>query len=143
MSKAIKEKPPAVPTMDKRLAHTFLRIVCLAWELKNRAQFGTVQLFVDEYVVQAHNGWRIELPVKELADYFQCPDKAEYAPAPASVDEALDLLKEILTTCRRGAYGDCAAQVALREGVRGIDSPAVPKPEQLRAAEALLLRRQP
>ena len=128
MRKAIKEKPPVVPTMDKRLAHTFLRIVCLAWELKNRAQFGTVQLFADEYVVQAHNGWRIELPVKELADYFACPEKAEYAPAPASVDEALDLLKEILTTC---------------QGVRGIDSPAVPKPEQLRAAEALLLRRQP
>ena len=128
MRKGTKEKLPAVPTMDKRLAHTFLRIVCLAWELKNRAQFGTVQLFVDEYVVQAHNGWRIELPVKELADYFQCPEKAEYAPAPASVDEALDLLKEILTTCR---------------GVRGIDSPAVPKPEQLRAAEVLLLRRQP
>ena len=114
--------------MEKRLSHTFLRIVCLAWELKNRAYSGTVQLFVDEYVVQAHSGWRIELPVKELQDYIQRPEKATYLPAPASVDEALDLLGELLATCK---------------GVRGIDSPAAPKPEQLRAVEDLLLRRSP
>jgi hypothetical protein len=115
-----------LPTIDKRLAAVCQRLRGLAAEIEEKWRFGVVHLMVEEHVIQAHRGWRIEIPVPELDDYIGQPEDGELVPLPPSSQEALDLLEQILTTCR---------------GVRGIDSPATPKPEQLRAADALLKRR--
>ena len=114
------------PTIDKRLACVCQRLRELATDIEEKWRFGVVHLMVDEHVIQAHRGWRIEVPVPELDDYIGEPEDGELVPLPPSAEEALELLEQILTTCR---------------GVRGIESPAVPKPEQLRAVEALLKRK--
>ena len=114
-----------VPQIDKRLATVCQRFRALAEDIEEKWRFGVVHYFTEAHVVQAHRGWRIEVLVPELDDYIGEPEDGELVPLPPSAEEALELLKQILTTCR---------------GVRGIDSPAVPKPEQLRAAEALLKR---
>ena len=114
-----------LPTIDKRLAAVCQRLRGLATDIEEKWRFGVVHLMVEEHVIQAHRGWRIEVLVPELDDYIGQPEDGELVPLPPSVEEALELLEQILTTCR---------------GVRGIDSPAVPKPEQLRAVEALLKR---
>ncbi|WP_395140287.1 hypothetical protein [Armatimonas sp.] len=114
------------PTIDKRLAAVCQRLRGLAAEIEEKWRFGVVHLLVEDQVIQAHRGWRIEVPVTELDDYIGEPEDGEVVPLPPSAEEAIELLEQILTTCR---------------GVRGIDSPAVPKPEQLRALEALLKRR--
>ncbi|WP_309715535.1 hypothetical protein [Armatimonas sp.] len=114
------------PTIDKRLAAVCQRLRGLAVEIEEKWRFGVVHLLVEEHVIQAHRGWRIEVPVPELDDYIGQPEDGELVPLPPSAAECIQLLEQILTTCR---------------GVRGIDSPAVPKPEQLRAVEALLKRR--
>lgn len=113
------------PVIDKRLATVCQRLRGLASEIEEKWRFGVVHLFTETHVIQAHRGWRIEVPVPELDDYIGEPENGELVPPPPSADEALELLEQILTTCR---------------GVRGIDSPAAPKPEQLRAIEALLKR---
>ena len=113
------------PRIDKRLAAVCQRLRGLAAEIEEKWHFGVVHLFTEEHVIQAHRGWRIEVPVPELDDYIGQPEDGELVPLPPSAEEACELLEQILTTCR---------------GVRGIDSPAVPKPEQLRAVEALLKR---
>ena len=114
-----------VPQIDKRLAAVCQRFRALAEDIEEKWRFGVVHLMVEEHVIQAHRGWRIEVLVPELDDYIGEPEDGELVPLPPSVEEALELLEQILTTCR---------------GVRGIESPAVPKPEQLRAVEALLKR---
>lgn len=114
-----------LPTIDKRLAAVCQRLRGLAAEIEEKWHFGVVYLFTDEHVIQAHRGWRIEVPVPELDDYIGQPKDGELVPLPPSAEEVIELLEQILTTCR---------------GVRGINSPAVPKPEQLRAVEALLKR---
>ncbi len=114
-----------LPTIDKRLAAVCQRLRGLAAEIEEKWHFGVVHLLVEEHVIQAHRGWRIEVPVPELDDYIGEPEDGELVQLPPSVEEALEVLEQILTTCR---------------GVRGIESPAVPKPEQLRAVEALLKR---
>ena len=114
-----------VAQIDKRLAAVCQRFRALAEDIEEKWRFGVVHLMVEEHVIQAHRGWRIEVLVPELDDYIGEPEDGELVPLPPSVEEALELLKQILTTCR---------------GVRGIDSPAVPKPEQLHAVEALLKR---
>ena len=113
-------------TIDKRLATVCQRLRGLAEDIEEKWHFGVVHLFTETHVIQAHRCWRIEVPVPELDDYIGQPEDGELVPLPPSTEEALALLEQILTTCR---------------GVRGIDSPAVPKPEQLRAVEALLKRR--
>ena len=115
-----------VPTIDKRLAAVCQRLRGLASDIEEKWRSDVVHLMVEEHVIQAHRGWRIEVPVPELDDYIGQPEDGDLVPLPPSTEEALKLLEQILTTCR---------------GVRGIDSPAVPKPEQLRAVEALLKRR--
>ncbi|WP_394796290.1 hypothetical protein [Armatimonas sp.] len=114
-----------VPQIDKRLAAVCQRLRGLAEDIEEKWRFGVVHLMVEEHVIQAHRGWRIEVLVPELDDYIGEPEDGELVPLPPSVEETLELLEQILTTCR---------------GVRGIDSPAVPKPEQLRAVEVLLKR---
>ena len=114
-----------VPTIDKRLAAVCQRLRGLAAEIEEKWHFGVVHLFTEQHVIQAHRCWRIEVPVPELDDYIGEPEDGELVPLPPSAEEALELLEQILTTCR---------------GVRGIESPAVPKPEQLHAVEALLKR---
>ncbi|WP_395140097.1 hypothetical protein [Armatimonas sp.] len=115
-----------LPTIDKRLAAVCQRLRGLAAEVEEKWHFGVVHLMVEEHVIQAHRGWRIEIPVPELDDYIGQPEDGELVALPPSAEECLELLEQILTTCR---------------GVRGIESPAVPKPEQLRAVGALLKRR--
>ena len=114
-----------LPTIDKRLATVCQRLRGLATEIEEKWRSGVVHLFTEEHVIQAHRSWRIEVPVPELDDYIGEPEDGELVPLPPSAEECLELLEQILTTCR---------------GVRGVDSPAVPKPEQLRAIEALLKR---
>ena len=114
-----------VPQIDKRLAAVCQRFRALAEDIEEKWRFGVVHLMVEEHVIQAHRGWRIEVLVPELDDYIGEPEDGELVPLPPSTEEALELLEQILVTCR---------------GVRGIESPAVPKPEQLRAVEALLKR---
>ena len=115
-----------VPQIDKRLLAVCQRLRALAEDIEEKWRFGVVHLMVEQHVIQAHRGWRIEVLVPELDDYIGEPEDGELVLLPPSTEEALELLEQILTTCR---------------GVRGIDSPAVPKPEQLRAVEALLKRR--
>ena len=114
------------PTIDKRLATVCQRLRGLADDIEEKWHFGVVHHFTETHVIQAHRGWRIEVLVPELDDYIGEPEDEELVPLPPSAEEALELLEQILMTCR---------------GVRGIESPAVPKPEQLRAVEALLKRR--
>ncbi|WP_394793845.1 hypothetical protein [Armatimonas sp.] len=120
------KKQPIVPTMDKRILMLYLRLLALAGELRNRASFGCVHLFTEEYIVQAHASWRLELKVPELDDYHRQPEGADYLPIPPSAEEALELLERIVTTC---------------SGVRGLESPAVPNVADLLEAEQLLQRR--
>ena len=115
-----------LPMIDKRLLVVCQRLRAMATDIEEKWRFGVVHLFTEVNVIQAHRGWRLEVPVPELDDYIGEPEDGELVPLPPSAEEALELLKQILMTCR---------------GVRGIDSPAVPKPEQLRAVEALLKRR--
>ena len=114
-----------VPQIDKRLATVCQRFRALAEDIEEKWRFGVVHLFSEEHVIQAHRGWRIEVLVPELDDYIGEPEDGEHVPLPPSAEECLELLEQILTTCR---------------GVRGIESPAVPKPEQLHSVEALLKR---
>ena len=114
-----------VPQIDKRLAAVCQRFRALAEDIEEKWRFGVVHIFTEEHVIQAHRGWRIEVLVPELDDYIGEPEDGDLVPLPLSAEEALELLEQILTTCR---------------GVRGIESPAVPKPEQLRTVEALLKR---
>ena len=123
-----------LPTIDKRLAAVCQRLRGLANEIEEKWRFGVVHLFTEVHVIRArsvssseasHRGWRIEVPVPELDDYIGEPEDGELVPLSPRAEEALELLEQILATCR---------------GVRGIDSPAVPKPEQLRSVEALLKR---
>ena len=114
-----------VPQIDKRLAAVCQRFRALAEDIEEKWRFGVVHIFTEEHVIQAHRGWRIEVLVPELDDYIGEPEDGELVPLPPDTAESLELLEQILATCR---------------GVRGIDSPAVPKPEQLRAVEALLKR---
>ena len=120
------KKQPIVPTMDKRILTLYLRLLALAGELRIRASLGCVHLFTEEYIVQAHASWRLELKVPELDDYHRQPEGADYLPIPPSAEEALELLERIVTTCR---------------GVRGLESPAVPNVTDLLEAEQLLQRR--
>ena len=114
-----------LPTIDKRLAAVCQRLRGLAAEIEAKWEYGVVHLFVEEHVIQAHRGWRLEILVPELDDYIGQPEEGELVSLSPRAEEALELLEQILTTCR---------------GVRGVESPAVPKPEQLKAAEALLKR---
>ncbi len=114
-----------VPQIDKRLAAVCQRFRALAEDIEEKWRFGVVHIFTEQHVIQAHRGWRIEVLVPELDDYIGEPEEGELVLLPPSAEEVLELLEQILTTCR---------------GVRGIESPAVPKPEQLRTVEALLKR---
>ena len=131
-----------VPTIDKRLAAVCQRLRGLATEIEEKWRFGMVHHFTETHVIQAHRGWRLEVPVPELDDYIGQPEDGELVPLPPTTVEALDLLERIVKTCRGGAYGDCVSQVALRHGARGLESPAVPNVVDLKEAEQLLKRRQ-
>ena len=114
------------PTIDKRLAAVCQRLRGLAAEIEEKWHFGVVHLMVEEHVIQAHRGWRIEIPVPELDDYIGQPEDGELVPLPPASAEALDLLERIVKTCR---------------GARGLESPAVPNVADLLEAEGLLKRR--
>lgn len=113
------------PTIDDRLATVCQRLRGLASEIEEGAVLGVVHLFVHEHVIKSHRSWKIELDVPELEQYQRHPELGEQVALPPRAEEALGLLKAILETCK---------------GVRGIDSPAAPEPEQLHAVEALLKR---
>lgn len=115
-----------VPTIDKRLAVVCQRLRDLAADIEEKWHFGVVHLMVEEHVIQAHRGWRIEVLVPELDDYIGQPEDGELVPLPPRTHEALDLLERIVKTCR---------------GARGLESPAVPSVADLLEAEKLLKRR--
>ena len=114
------------PTIDKRLAAVCQRLRGLAAEIEEKWHFGVVHLMVEEHVIQAHRGWRIEIPVPELDDYISQPEDGELVSLPPTAVETLDLLERIVKTCR---------------GARGLESPAVPNVADLLEAERLLKRR--
>lgn len=115
-----------LPTIDKRLATVCQRLRGLASEIEQRWEHGVVHLVIEEHVIQAHRGWRIEVLVPELDDYIGQPEDGELVPLPPASAEALDLLERIVKTCR---------------GARGLESPAVPSVADLLEAERLLKRR--
>jgi hypothetical protein len=115
-----------VPQIDKRLLAVCQRLRALATDIEEKWCFGNVHLFTEAHVIQAHRGWRLEVLVPELDDYIGEPENGKLVSLPPSAAEALDLLERIVTTCR---------------GVRGLESPAVPKVTDLQEAEALLKRK--
>lgn len=116
-----------VPQIDKRLLVVCQRLRALASDIEEKWRFGNVHLFTEVHVIQAHRGWRLEILVPELDDYIGEPENGQLVPLPPSAAEALVLLERIVVTCR---------------GVRGLESPAVPKVADLQEAEALLKRKQ-
>jgi hypothetical protein len=115
------------PTIDKRLAAVCQRLRGLAAEIEEKWYFGVVHLLVEDQVIQAHRGWRIEVPVPELDDYIGQPEDGELVPLPLSVEETSLMLRRVVEECR---------------GVRGIASPCAPNPELLQDILDLL-KRQP
>ena len=116
-----------IPMIDKRLLAVCQRLRALATDIEEKGRFGNVHLFTEQHVIQAHRSWRLEVLVPELDDYIGEPENSETLPLPPSAAEALDLLERIVVTCR---------------GVRGLESPAVPKVADLQEAEALIKRKQ-
>ena len=116
----------AVPPMiDKRLAAVCQRLRGLAAEIEEKWHFGVVHMLVEDQVIQAHRGWRIEVPVPELDDYIGQPEDGELVPLPLSIEETSLMLRRVVEECR---------------GVRGIASPCAPNPELLQDILDLLKR---
>ena len=116
-----------VPTIDKRLAAVCQRLRGLAAEIEEKWHFGVVHMLVEDQVIQAHRGWRIEVPVPELDDYIGQPEDGDLVPLPLSIEETSLMLRRVVEECR---------------GVRGIASPCAPNPELLQDILDLL-KRQP
>ncbi|WP_309707563.1 hypothetical protein [Armatimonas sp.] len=114
------------PTIDKRLAAVCQRLRGLASEIEEKWHFGVVHMLVEDQVIQAHRGWRIEVPVPELDDYIGQPEDGELVPLPLSIEETSLMLRRVVEECR---------------GVRGIASPCAPNPELLQDILDLLKRR--
>lgn len=115
----------AVPRTDKRLAAVCRRLRDLADEIESKARHGLMYLFVQEHIIQAHSGWRLEVQVPELEDYERNPLGSESIPLPLGVDEAALMLRRVVEECK---------------GVRGITSPCAPNPELLQDILELLKR---
>ncbi|MBB6053950.1 hypothetical protein [Armatimonas rosea] len=115
------------PTIDKRLAAVCQRLRGLAAEIEEKWHFGVVHLFTEQHVIQAHRGWRIEVPVPELDDYIGQPEDGELVPLPLGIEETSLMLRRVVEECK---------------GVRGITSPCAPNPELLQDILDLL-KRQP
>ena len=115
------------PTIDKRLAAVCQRLRGLAAEIEEKWHFGVVHMLVEDQVIQAHRGWRIEVPVPELDDYIGQPEDGELVPLPLSIEETSLMLRRVVEECK---------------GVRGIASPCAPNPELLQDILDLL-KRQP
>lgn len=121
-----------LPQIDKRLAAVCQRLRGLANEIEEKWHFGVVHLFTEEHVIQAHRGWRIEVPVPELDDYIGQPEDGELVPLPLSIEETSLMLHESSLMLRR-VVEEC-------RGVRGIASPCAPNPELLQDILELLKR---
>ncbi|WP_395138787.1 hypothetical protein [Armatimonas sp.] len=115
-----------LPTIDKRLAAVCQRLRGLAAEIEEKWHFGVVHMLVEDQVIQAHRGWRIEVLVPELDDYIGQPEDGELVPLPLSVEETSLMLGRVVEECK---------------GVRGIASPCAPNPELLQDILDLLKRR--
>ncbi len=113
------------PTIDKRLAAVCQRLRGLAAEIEEKWHLGVVHLLVEDQVIQAHRGWRIEVPVPELDDYIGQPVDGELVPLPLSIEETSLMLRRVVEECK---------------GVRGITSPCAPNPELLQDILDLLKR---
>jgi hypothetical protein len=113
------------PTIDKRLAAVCQRLRGLAADIEEKWHFGVVHLFTEEHVIQAHRGWRIEVPVPEMDDYIGQPEDGELVPLPLSIEETSLMLRRVVEECK---------------GVRGIASPCAPNPELLQDILDLLKR---
>ncbi len=114
------------PTIDKRLAAVCQRLRGLAAEIEEKWHFGVVHMLVEDQVIQAHRGWRIEVPVPVLDDYIGQPEDGELVPLPLSIEETSLMLRRVVEECK---------------GVRGIASPCAPNPELLQDILDLLKRR--
>lgn len=121
-----------LPMIDKRLAAVCQRLRGLAAEIEEKWHFGVVHLFTEQHVIQAHRGWRIEVPVPELDDYIGQPEDGELVPLPLSIEETSLMLHETSLMLRR-VVEEC-------KGVRGIASPCAPNPELLQDILDLLKR---
>jgi hypothetical protein len=113
------------PTIDARLLKVCERLRGLATAIEDRYQFGAVYLFTDEFVIQQHKGWTIEVRVTELEDYQEASLDGQLVPLPPTRSEVKSLLTRLLKNC---------------QGVRGIQSPAAPNPALLEEVEQLLKR---
>jgi hypothetical protein len=125
MSRRAKRSTVLVPTIDKRLATVCERFRGLATAIEQHWHHGLVHHFVEEHVIQAYRGWKVEVLVRELEDYLNGPEEDEQVPLPIASQEAIDLLQQILKDC---------------EGARGITSPCAPKPDLLQQIQELLKR---
>jgi hypothetical protein len=113
------------PTIDARLLKVCERLRGLATAIEDRYQFGMVHLFTEEFVIQQHKGWTIEVRVTELEDYMRESLDGALSPLPPTRSEVKSLLARLLKNC---------------QGVRGIQSPAAPNPDLLEEIEQLLKR---
>jgi hypothetical protein len=113
------------PSIDVRLLKVCERLRGLATAIEDRYQFGTVHLFTEEFVIQKHRGWTIEVRVSELEEYQFEPLAGTLSPLPPTRSEVTSLLTRLLKNC---------------QGVRGIQSPAAPNPALLEEVEQLLKR---
>jgi hypothetical protein len=113
------------PTIDARLLKVCERLRGLATAIEDRYQFGMVHLFAEEFVIQQHKGWTIEVRVTELEDYMRESLDGSLSPLPPTRSEVKSLLTRLLKNC---------------QGVRGIQSPAAPNPALLEEIEQLLKR---
>jgi hypothetical protein len=121
----IKKATLLTPTIDARLLKVCERLRGLATAIEDRYQFGMVHLFTEEFVIQQHKGWTIEVRVTELEDYMREPLDGALSPLPPTRSEVKSLLTRLLKNC---------------QGVRGIQSPAAPNPDLLEEIEQLLKR---
>lgn len=114
-----------MPMIDKRLALVCERFRGLASQIEQHWHHGLVHHFVEEHVIQAHRGWKVEVLVRELEDYLNGPEISEEVPLPIATHEAEALLRRVVEECK---------------GVRGITSPCAPNPELLQEIVELLSR---
>lgn len=122
------------PGMDAQTAALLHRLLIVAEDLRYAVREGRLDDFREDCIVQNEPDIAeqasiptvaLVLPAYEMAMTTEAPLTAPPVPAPATAWELADLLQRLLTDCR---------------GVRGIDSPAAPRPNLLYEVEALLKR---
>jgi hypothetical protein len=126
------------PPMDARPAALLTRLLLVCEDLRYAVREERLAEFCDDCIIENEPGTAEKAGIPPVAFVLPAPEMAVLhqtgaspplpkpaVPPPATAWEIADLLQRILTDCK---------------GVRGIESPAAPRPSLLQEAQALLSR---